>query len=129
MTEIRRLEPHDPLPEGPAKTLTVLRRLDEDAPDRTVVEIILTGTADGVETTRPMRADGAPMELREAVEAAREVARSEAIGIVHVIDRAAGPRERDILRHHGDHSVHMEKLEDFDLEDGERGSDMRDRRG
>ena len=46
-------------------------------------------------------------------------------------DRAssAGPRERDILHHHGDHSVHMERLDDFDLEEGERGSDMRDRRG
>lgn len=128
MTEIRKLEPHDPVPEGPGKILTVLRRLQEDVPGGTVVEIILSGIPGGTETSRPIRGDGTPMSLREAIEAAREVARSEDMTLVHVIDRAAGPRERDILRHRGDHSIHMDRLEDFDLEDGERGTDMRDRR-
>jgi hypothetical protein len=128
MAEIRTLQPHDPLPEGAGKTLTVLRRLEEDTPGQTTVEIILSGRPGAFETTRPMRRDGAPMSLHEAVESARAVARSEGIEVIYVIDRAAGPRERDILRHHGDHSVHMEKLDDYDLEEGERGSDMRDRR-
>jgi len=76
-----------------------------------------------------MRVDGRPMSLKEAIDSAREVARSEGLDVIYLVDRAAGPRERDILHHHGDHSVHMERLDDFDLEEGERGSDMRDRRG
>ena len=68
------------------------------------------------------------MSLKEAVHAAREVAKSEGLHLIYVLDRTAGPRERDILRHHGDHSVHMDRLDDFDLEEGERGPDMRDRR-
>ncbi len=129
MLKIRMLQPHDPLPEGAGKTLTVLRRLEEDTPGRTTVEIILSGRPGAHETTTPMRPDGTPMNLREAVHSARAVAQSEGVEVIHVIDRAAGPRERDILRHHGDHSIHMDDLDDYDLEDGERGSDMRDRRG
>ena len=128
MIEIRRMDPHDPVPEGPGGNLTVLRRFDEDEPRRTMVEIVLTTRAGEVERTRPLRSDGTPMSLKEAVEFARAVAEAEGLSTIHVIDRAAGPRERDILQHHGDHSVHMEKLDDFDLEEGERGSDMRDRR-
>jgi hypothetical protein len=67
------------------------------------------------------------MDLEEAVEAARRVADEAGIAAVQVIDRTAGPRERDILQHGGDHSVHMERLDDDDLEEGERGPDMRDR--
>ncbi len=45
---------------------------------------------------------------------------------MQVIDRTAGPRERDIQQHGGDHSIHMERLDDDDLEEGEAGPDMRD---
>jgi len=129
MAEIRRLDPHDPLPEAPGKHLIVMRRFEEDDPGRTLIELILSSRPGGVERTRPVRADGRPMSLKEAIESAREVARSEGLDVIYLVDRAAGPRERDILHHHGDHSVHMERLDDFDLEEGERGSDMRDRRG
>jgi hypothetical protein len=129
MAEIRRLDPHDPLPEGPGKHLIVLRRFQEDDPGRTLVEIILSSGPSSVERTRPMRPDGHPMGLKEAVRSACEVAKTEDLDVVYVVDRVAGPREKDILHHHGDHSVHMEQLDDFDLEEGERGSDMRDRRG
>jgi hypothetical protein len=129
MGEIRRLDPHDPLPDGPGKHLVVLRRFEEDDPGRRLVEIILSSRPGGVERTRPMRPDGKPMNLKEAVESAREVARTESLDLIYVVDRTAGPREKDILQHHGDHSVHMEHLDDFDLEEGERGPDMRDRRG
>ena len=42
------------------------------------------------------------------------------------MDRTAGAREQEVLSHGGDHSVNMASLSDDDLEDGERGSDMRD---
>jgi hypothetical protein len=127
MPEIRRLDPHDPLPEGHGKHLVVLRRFQEDEPGRTVVEIV--GERGGMGAHPSIHPDGRPMDLEEAVEAASRMAEARGLKLVYVIDRAAGPRERDILQHHGDHSVHMDGLDDFDLEDGERGPDMRDRHG
>lgn len=125
MTETVRLAPHDPIPSGPAKHVVVLHRFDEDAPQRTITVITLTGHPD--ETTRPVHPDGRPMNLDEAIAAAQRVAESEGLSRVFVLDRTAGDREQDILQHGGDHSVHMDGLVDFDLEDGERGPDMRDR--
>lgn len=126
MTEIIRLEPHDPIPSGPGRQVVVLHRFDEDAPKLTVTQITLTGQP--AETTHPVRPDGQKMTLEEAIEAATQVAASEGLSQVFVLDRTAGEREQDILQHGGDHSVHMDKLVDSDLEDGEHGSDMRDRR-
>ena len=97
----------------------------EEAPRDTVTQITLTGHPD--ETTRPARPAGRPMTLDEAVAAARQVAESEGLSRVFVVDRTEGDREQDILRHHGDHSVHMDGLVDSDLEEGEKGADMRDR--
>ncbi len=125
MTDIVRLAPHDPIPTGPGRHVVVLQRFDEDAPRKTVVSITLTGHPD--ETTHPMRPDGHPMGLDEAIAAAIKVAESEKLSRVIVADRTAGEREQDILQHGGDHSVHMEGLVDSDIEDGERGADMRDR--
>jgi hypothetical protein len=125
MTETVRLAPHDPIPSGPARHVVVLHRFDEDAPQQTITTITLTGHPD--ETTRPMNPDGRPMNLEEAIDAAKRVAESESLSRVFVLDRTAGEREQDILQHGGDHSVHMDGLVDFDLEDGERGPDMRDR--
>ena len=120
----RKLEPHAPLPEG--RHVSVLRRFDEDEPDKVVTEIVL-GTAPGrSETAYPKRPDGTPMPLGEAIQAARQVAASEGITQVFVIDRLAGRREHEVLEHGGDHSVDMQDLDDMDLEEGERGPDMRD---
>lgn len=124
MTEIVKLAPHDPLPAGPARHVTVLHRFDEENPQRTVVQITLTGRPD--ETTHPVRPDGHPMTLQEAIGAAQKVAEAEGLHRIFVLDRTEGEREKDILQHHGDHSVHMETLVDDDMEEGERGSDMRD---
>ena len=66
------------------------------------------------------------MPFEEAVDAGRRVAESEGLDVVYAVDRTAGPREREILAHGGDHTVDMDKLDDMDLEDGERGPDMRD---
>jgi hypothetical protein len=126
MIEIVRLAPHDELPTGPTKNVIVLHRFDEDAPRETVTVITLTGHPD--ENTHPRNPDGQPMQLEEAIEAAKKVAESEGLTRIFVADRTQGDRERDILSHGGDHSVNGEGLQDFDLEDGVRGSDLRDRR-
>ena len=125
--DIIRLDPHDPLPEGPARRVVVLRRFDEDSPRATHIEIRLEGGGHMPEITRPANAHG-PLDWDAAVEAAIQVARSERLDRITTLDRTAGPREQDILQHAGDHSVHMEALADTDPEDGEAGPDMRDLR-
>ena len=124
MTETIHLAPHDPVPAGPGRQVVVLRRFDEDAPDRPTIRIILTGTPE--QSTQPHRPDGTPMHLDEAITAAERVAQEEGLDRVFVLDRLSGKREQDILRHDGDHTVHMDRLSDTDEEDGERGADMRD---
>ena len=126
MAEIRRLNAHDPMPEG-GHSVIVMRQFDEDDPHKTVVEVTLTHRHGLPERTHPARADGSAMGLEEAVEAARAVADEAGIAAVDVIDRTAGPREQDILQHDGDHTVNMDLLDDDDREEGERGPDMRDR--
>ncbi len=126
MAEIHRLNPHDPMPEG-GHSVIVMRRFDEDDPHKTVVEVTLTHRHGLPERTHPARPDGTAMSLDEAVAAARLVADEAGIDAVQVIDRIAGPRERDIMQHGGDHTVHMDRLDDDDMEEGERGPDMRDR--
>ena len=126
MAEIRTLEAHDPLPGAPA--IVVMRRFDEDNPRRLMIELITSHPSGAEETSRPVRSDGALMDLNEAIEAARSLADTRGLKVVHVVDRTAGPRERDILSHGGDHTVHMDELDDMDLEDGEKGPDMRDLR-
>ena len=126
MAEIRRLNAHDPMPDG-GHSVIVMRQFDEDDPRKTVVEVTLTHRHGLPERTHPARADGSPMGLEEAVEAARAVADEAGIATVDVIDRTAGAREQDILQHGGDHTVNMDLLDDDDMEEGERGPDMRDR--
>ncbi len=126
MAEIQKLNPHDPLPEG-GHAVIVLRRFDEDDPHRTIIQVTLTHRHAPAETTRPARPDGHAMDLDEAVVAACKVADEAGIATVQVIDRTAGPRERDIMQHGGDHTIHMDRLDDDDMEEGERGPDMRDR--
>lgn len=124
MAEIRTLNPHDPLPDG-GHHVTVLRSFNEDDPHKTTIEVTLTHARGLPERSHPVRPDGTQMSLEEAVEAARKVADSAGVAAVQVIDRTAGPRERDIMRHGGDHTIHMDRLDDDDMEEGERGPDMR----
>jgi hypothetical protein len=65
------------------------------------------------------------MSFEAAIQAARKVADEAGIAAVQVLDRTAGPRERDIQQHGGDHTIHMDRLDDDDMEEGERGPDMR----
>ena len=127
MAEIRTLNPHGPMPDY-GHHVVVLRRFDEDDPHKTVVEITLTHSGSMPERTVPVHPGGAAMTLDEAIAAAIRVADDAGITTVQVIDRTAGPRERDILQHGGDHSIHSERLDDTDMEEGERGPDMRDTR-
>ena len=124
MASVQHLNPHDPAPEG-GHSVAVLRRFDEDDPHKVVVEIILTHGRGMPERTHPTDAAGRPMGLEDAIAAACRVADEEGIETVAVIDRTAGPRERDIQQHGGDHSIHMDRLDDDDLEEGEAGPDMR----
>ena len=118
------LAPHDPVPAGPGRQVVVMRRFEEDDPDRASIQIILTGTPE--QSTHPRRPDGTAMHLDEAIAAAGRVAAEEGLDQVFVLDRLSGGRERDILRHDGDHTVHMDRLADTDEEAGEHGADMRD---
>ncbi len=124
MAEIRTLNPHDPFPDH-GHHVVVLRRFDEDDPHKTVIEITLTHTKGLPERSHPKRPNGGEMSLDEAIAAAKRVADEAGIATVQVIDRTAGPRERDIQLHGGDQSIHMERLDDDDMEEGEPGPDMR----
>ena len=122
MTETIRLAAHDPMPEG--HHVVVLRRFEEDDPDRTQIQIILTGRTE--QSSHPHHPDGSLMSFEQAIEAAGEVAEQEGLKRVFVLDRLDGPREHAILGHGGDHSAGSATLSDTDDEDGVRGSDMRD---
>ena len=124
MVKINTLSPHDPMPSGPNRQVVVLRRFEEDNPGRTTIEIVLTGSPE--EITHPRWPDGSAMSFDDAIAAAKRVAESEGINSVFVLDRMQGKREHEILAHQGDHSILGEGLSDTDMEDGERGPDMRD---
>ncbi len=127
MAQVKELSPHDPLPDV-GRYVTVLQRFDEDNPSRVMVEIAFSDGRGGRETTHPARPDGHPMGFREAIAAAVAVADSEGVPEVHAVDRTAGPLERRVLQVGGAHDMRGESLDDSDLEEGERGPDLRDRR-
>ena len=124
MTTITSLDPHDPLPDGPA--IILMRRFEEDHPPHALMEGVVLGArqAGGARRLRPP--DGPPMPWDDAER--RVISDAEEAGIerLYRIDRTAGPREHEVETHGGDRTVNMEALDDFDLEEGERGTDMRD---
>ncbi len=124
MTKIIHLAPHDPIPEPGAHGL-VLRRLGEDDPGALVTEMIFYGKQGG--TIPAHKRDGTAMTLEEAIDAARDEAVTRDISTVFVLDRMEGAREQQVLRAHGGHNFTADVLSDSDPEDGERGSDLRDR--
>jgi hypothetical protein len=126
MAEVTRLDPHDPLPErGPF--VVVMRRFGEDDPNATLLEIVVA-TADGLPETRPaIGPDDRVLDLDGATALASRVADAMQVPRVLFVDRTAGQREAEVIRHHGDHSFAGERLEDTDPEDGEAGTSLRDR--
>jgi hypothetical protein len=119
--EQRRLDPHDPLPESGHYVL-VIRRFAEDQPNITRIEI-QRGTGSGLPVEEPVTTEDFATAVREA----EAIAAHHGIIIIYVVDRTAGPLEREVLSHHGDHSFTGDKLEDTDPEDNEPGTDLRDR--
>lgn len=124
MTEIRTLQPHDPLPDGPA--IILMRRFEEDSPRQVMMELIVLHKNQSEENSRLLTEDGAPMEWAEAEAHAAAEAKKAGLHQVFHVDRTDGRREQEILQHGGDRSVDMESLDDDDLEEGEPGPDMRD---
>ena len=124
MTKIVHLAPHDPIPEPGAHVL-VLRHLGEDNPVAIVTEIISHGADGG--SIAAHKPDGSPMTLKEAVAAARARAKHRGVSTVYVLDRTKGEREQEVIRAHGLHNFPEDVLSDTDPEDGETGSDLRDR--
>ena len=119
------LAPHDPLPDGPA--LVLLRRFEEDDPRQIMIELVALDAHHTESNARVTDQHGNPPSWEEATERAQATAEEAKFPALHRIDRTAGPREQEIAAHGGDHSANMENLQDFDLEDGEAGPDMRDR--
>ncbi|NPD69512.1 hypothetical protein HN018_20650 [Lichenicola cladoniae] len=124
MTEIRTLQPHDPLPDGPA--IVLMRRFEEEDPIRAMIELIVIHRNQSEETSRLLTEAGEPLPWDDATTLAAGQAKQAGLHHVYHVDRTAGPREREIAEHGGDHSVAMDTLDDDDLEDGVKGSDMRD---
>jgi hypothetical protein len=124
MTEIIRLQPHDPLPEATPNAV-LLRRFGEDDPKAVVTELDFSGPHAAVLIA--VGPGGAPLKWEDAIQEARREAEARGYDTLHVVDRTAGAREQDVLAHGGDHSVHGEGLADTDPEDGEEGSTILDR--
>ncbi len=125
MTRIIDLAPHDPLPGGPA--LVLLRRFEEDNPKQIMLEIIALDDHHTESNARLTDQAGLPLSWEDATARACAMADEASFPTLFRIDRIAGPREQEIAAHGGDHSTNMQNLDDFDLEDGEPGPDMRDR--
>jgi hypothetical protein len=128
MTNLIRLQPHDPLPEAnhyaPPFGL-VIRRFGEDDPNAVITELDFFGR----HPTRTMVAGqgGTQANWEDVLHRATEEADALGIATLYAVDRTAGGREQEILSHRGDHSVRSEELSDTDLEDGETGSTILDR--
>ena len=124
MTEVIHLAPHDPLPDYGLHAI-VLRRFGEDDPNAVITEIAFSGHEP---VSMPaVHHDGSPMSLEEAVKLAKHESESRGLKRLYVVDRTAGRREQEVMKHHGDHSTGSEKLSDTDEEDGVTGSSMLDR--
>lgn len=126
MTELRMLQPHDPVPEG-GRYMLVLRRFGEDSPRTAITEIITADGRDPPEISVALLPNAQPMDFRQAVQQARAEAERSGFGVIYAVDRTAGPQERAVLEHEGNRTTGMEHLSDTDPEDGEMGTDIRDR--
>jgi hypothetical protein len=128
VTELIRLQPHDPLPDANAYAAPfglVIRRFGEDDPNAVITELDFFGR----HPTRTMVAGqgGTNAPWEDVLQRAQEEAKALGIAKLYAVDRTAGGREQEVLSHRGDHSVRSEELSDTDPEDGENGSTILDR--
>ncbi|HLB98725.1 MAG TPA: hypothetical protein VJK90_13720 [Acetobacteraceae bacterium] len=124
MTEIVRLDAHDPLPEIGSYAL-VIRRFGEDDPNAVVTEIDFFGRHGTMNIA--VGPDGLPVAWEAAVQRAQREANARGYALLYAVDRTTGRREQQVLRHHGDHSFGPSVLADTDEEDGVHGSSLLDR--
>ena len=124
MTEIIRLDPHDPLPDARPFAL-VIRRFGEDDPRAVVTEIDFMGAHPSMSVAAAP--DGSPLAWEDAVQGARKEAETRGFRKLYAVDRTAGRREQAIIERDGDHSTHDDALSDTDEEDGVAGSTILDR--
>ena len=102
-----------------------MRRFEEDDPKTVMIELIAIDADRSEGNARMTDAHGAPLSFEEATRQASERAHAASIETIYRIDRTAGPVEREIAAHGGDHSASSDMV-DSDVEDGETGGDMRD---
>ncbi len=124
MVETTRLEPHDAIPDE-GRHVLVFRHMGEDDPTAVVTEIVLYG--DVAASAAAIGPDGHAMTLEQAVQTAEAAAKRHGLGRVFVLDRTAGKLEQEALQDHGARAFANDALEDSDPEDGEQGTDIRDR--
>jgi hypothetical protein len=128
MTEIIRLQPHDPLPEPnnyAAPFGLVIRRFGEDDPNAVITEMDFFGRHPTKTMVAGQGGTSAPWE--DVLHRARQEAEALGLEKLYAVDRTAGGREQEILGHRGDHSIRSEELSDTDIEDGVQGSTILDR--
>jgi len=126
MTDVVRLQPHDPLPDYGLHGI-VLKRFGEDDPNAVVTEIAFNGPEP---VSMPaVHRDGSPIGLDEAIRIALMESEKRGVAKLYVVDRTAGRREQAVIRHHGDHSAGTDALDDTDDEEGVAGSSLLDRKG
>jgi hypothetical protein len=126
MAEVRRLAPHDPVPEG-GRYMLVLRRFGEDAPDVALTEIVMADGSEPPVLRAALDAKGVPLDFETTVRRAAAEADRQGYALVYAVDRTAGPQERAVLAHRGDRATGMAHFADSDPEDGAFGADMRER--
>ncbi len=124
MVETTRLEPHDAIPDE-GRHVLVFRHMGEDDPTAVVTEIVLYG--DVAASAAAIGPDGHTMTLEQAVQTAEAAAERHGLSRVFVLDRTAGKLEQEALQDHGARAFANDALEDSDPEDGEQGTDIRDR--
>jgi len=118
MAKIVILNPHDPLP-ARRRDAVLLRRFGEDDKSAIVTELDFAGA-------HPVMYFDAALAWGDILRAAYRSTVQHGLTHLYVVNRTAGPREAEVVLHHGDHGAFAGVLEDVDVADGVRGATMLD---
>ena len=102
MTQVVRLQPHDPLPTGRGDYITVVHRFKDGDPGEIVTEIMVNTRGAGAQTAVAEEHGLHALSFGQALERARRLAEHNGIAQVFVVDRTAGDSERIVAAHHGE---------------------------